>query len=346
MFFSSQIGAKSLVGLCHRMATALQAGIDLRTVLAREADRSHGSQREKLLEVGRAVNQGVSLADALTATGDFFPALFHDMVGLGEQTGHLDAVLTRLAEHYQIQIDMRRTFIAATLWPMVQLAIAIVVIGGLIWLTDILREITGNKNLDLMGLGLVGTHGLMLYAIGVAGLIALLWITKNAMARGLVWTRPIQHFMLALPGIGKPLQIMALARLAWAMHITMYAGMEVRQALKLSLRSTQNARYTDQIPEIIAEISAGNSIHQAFFRAGGYPADFLDTVAVGEDSGRLVESMEILARQYQDQARSALVILTTLGGWGVWALVAALLIAVVFRLFSFYVNILSNAAGV
>ncbi len=343
--FSSRIGAKPLVGLCHRLSTALEAGIDIRTVLAREADRAFGSQRQRLLEISSGVNRGMSLADALTATGDFFPSLFHDMVRLGEETGHLDVVLARLAEHYQIQIDMRRSFTAAILWPMIQLVIAIVVVGGLIWITALLRELTGNKNLDLIGLGLVGNRGLAIYAIGVGGLLALFWIIRQGMGRGLVWTRPIQHLMLSLPGIGKPLQTMALARLAWAMHITLYGGMDLRRALKLSLRSTQNARYIDQIPAIDAEIAAGNTIHQAFCRAGGYPVEFLDTIAVGEDSGRLAESMAVLARQYQDRARSALAILTTLGGWAVWAAVAALLIAVVFRLFLFYVNMISDAAN-
>jgi type IV pilus assembly protein PilC len=140
------------------------------------------------------------------------------------------------------------------------------------------------------------------------------------------------------------LQTVALARLAWSMHLTMYAGMDLRQALKLSLRSTQNARYLDQIPSIDAEIMKGNSIYQAFRRTGVFPVEFLDTIAVGEDSGRLVESMAILARQYHDQARSALTILTMLAGWLVWAAVGVLLMAVVFRLFSFYIGVLNDAS--
>jgi type II secretory pathway component PulF len=137
---------------------------------------------------------------------------------------------------------------------------------------------------------------------------------------------------------------MALARLAWSMNVTMNAGMEIRRALKLSLRSTQNARYTDQIPVIDAEITAGNSIHDAFCRAGGYPVEFLDTLAVGEDSGKVVESMGLLARQYQDRARAALVILTTIAGWIVWAAVASLIIVLIFRIFSFYIGAINAAA--
>ena len=73
MFFSPRIGLKPLVGLCRRLSTATGAGIDTRTVWAREADRAVGPLRRHLLAVSEAVNRGESLADALAPTGDFFP---------------------------------------------------------------------------------------------------------------------------------------------------------------------------------------------------------------------------------------------------------------------------------
>ena len=150
--------------------------------------------------------------------------------------------------------------------------------------------------------------------------------------------------MLKIPGVGKPLQILALSRLAWSMHLTMNTGMEVRRALKLSLRSTQNARYTDQIPTIDAEIAGGNSIHEAFLRAGGYPVDFLDTLAVGEQSGKIVESMGLLARQYQDRARMAMAALAVVAGVAVWALVATFIIVMIFHIAFFYRDTIMDLA--
>ena len=66
--------------------------------------------RRHLLTVSDAINHGQSLAEGLAATGDFFPTLVREMIGLGEQTGHLDAVLARLADYYQNQIGVRRIF--------------------------------------------------------------------------------------------------------------------------------------------------------------------------------------------------------------------------------------------
>jgi len=146
--------------------------------------------------------------------------------------------------------------------------------------------------------------------------------------------------VLRIPGVGKPLQTLAISRLAWSMHLTMNTGMDVRRALKLGLRSTQNARYTDQIPTIDAEIVGGNSIHDAFVVAGGYPTDFLDTLAVGEQSGQVVESMGRLARQYQERARMAMAALAVVAGVVVWMMIAAFIIVLIFRGAIFYRDII------
>ena len=74
MFFSPRISAKPLAFLCRRLATALTAGIDMRTVWAREAKHAQGrAARRHLAAISRAINAGESLTAALAATDDFFP---------------------------------------------------------------------------------------------------------------------------------------------------------------------------------------------------------------------------------------------------------------------------------
>ena len=107
--FSPQADTKSLADLCHRLSMAFDAGIDARTIWAREAE-PQGRLRQHLATVSDAVNHGEAMAEALSKTGEFFPTLFREMVGLGEQTGRLDAVLAQLAEHYQHQIDHAADF--------------------------------------------------------------------------------------------------------------------------------------------------------------------------------------------------------------------------------------------
>jgi type II secretory pathway component PulF len=134
--------------------------------------------------------------------------------------------------------------------------------------------------------------------------------------------------------------------MAWSLEATLEAGVETRKALRLALRSTRFAPLADTEDEVAADITRGDEIHEALRRTGVFPQDFLDAVAVGEQSGRLPEAMGTLSRNYQEQAEAAIAVLSTLGGWGVYVLVALFIIFMIFRLFGFYVGtIMTYAQG-
>jgi len=262
---------------------------------------------------------------------------------VGERTGHLSEVFAQLAEHYENQVRLRRNFLAAIAWPMTELFLAASLVGLLIWVMGIInRGANGMEPIDPLGFGLIGNSGLLIYAAFLTVAVAVLFVLVKAARGSVARFGPIQRALLRLPVLGNALETLALARLAWSMHLTLNTGMDVRAALKLSLRSTRNARFTGQIPQIDGEIARGNSIYEAFYNTGSYPTEFLDAVAVGHESGKLVESMGRLSDEYQDRARTALAVLTRLGGVAVWVLIAAIIIALIFRLAMFYLGTLNS----
>ncbi|MBN2022409.1 MAG: type II secretion system F family protein [Pirellulales bacterium] len=336
--FSPRIRTKELAQLCRRLGTSLVAGIDMRAVWKREAGGAgRAAALRRYAQIRDAVAQGRSLADALETTGDFFPVLFRELAGVGEATGGQGEVFHQLAEHYEAQLTRQRVFLAAISWPFFQLVIALLVVGLVIWLPGAIG------GADILRIGLVGNSGLAMYVALVSGLGILVVLAIHATRRGLLGTRVIQRGLLRVPWLGPALETLLLARLAWVLHLTLNTGMDVRRAVALALRSTNNARYLDQIPVIEAALGEGNTIHDAFVEAGGYPADFLDALAVGEQTGRLVESMDHLSGQYQDRAKVALAVLMTLAGLAVWALIALFIVVIIFRLFFFYLGTLQGA---
>ena len=343
MLFSPRMSLKQLAAFSHRASMCLLAGIDERTICAREVQNVRGAvARRHLTTVSQTVNQGGTLSAGLAATGDFFPPLFREMVLVGEQSGHLGEVLKQLAEHYQNQLTLRRNFLASITWPAIELFLAVAIIGFLIWIMGVINEMN-HAHIDPLGLGLIGNDGLVKYAAFVGGVGITLALLVRAVTRGVLWTRPLQRFILRIPKIGPALQTVALARLAWVLSQTMNTSMELRHSLKLGLQSTRNAWYIDRIAAIDAQIAAGNSLYEAFCSAGGFPPDFLEAVHVGEQSGNLVESMAHVSNVYQDQARLALNILATVGGFAVWVVVAAIIICLIFRLAMFYIGALGGA---
>ena len=92
MFFSPRISLKSLIGLSRRLGMSLEAGISIRSALQRKRKHAQRPLRRHLQEIRDAISRGDTLSEAQPAVA-IFPAVFREMVIVGEQSGHLDGVL-------------------------------------------------------------------------------------------------------------------------------------------------------------------------------------------------------------------------------------------------------------
>ncbi len=342
--FTPRIGLRELAQLCRRLAIALSSGIEVRRVFEREASDTRSLLlRSRMREISDAVARGDSVAEGMALAGDFFPPLVHELVDVGEHTGHLAEIFRHLAEHYEEQLRLKRSFLSSITWPMVQLVLAIGIIGIMILVMGWIGQMKGSQPIDLLGLGLIGPSGFAVYCLAIGTIFGGGFFVFQAARRGLAWTEPVQKLVLQLPGIGGPLKTISLAQLAWTMELTMEAGMELLKAMRLSLDSTRNAFYTSHTGDVLKSIRAGNEIHEALADTGAFPSEFLMAVEVGERSGRLPEAMRSLSREYHERARHAVQTLTVIAGWGVWALVAMMIVMMIIRMFSAYLGVLNDA---
>ncbi len=342
MLLQPQFSNKALAELCHRLAIETDSGIDIRRTWQREAEITHGRLRPYIASIRDGVARGDTLSDALAHSG-VFPQLFLEMIQVGEQSGTLGKVLVRLESHYRRQVRAERIFLGAIAWPMFEFAFAIVVIGGLIWILGVIATRNNGKPIDILGFGLVGNRGLMIYIflVTVIGLcVATLAIALN---RGMLWTRPLQRALIQLPAIGGALQRIALARVAWALHLTLNSDLGLRRIVPLTLRATANDYYIRHTDQIVNVVTAGEPLHVAFASSHAFPAEFIDALAAAEESGRMVESMERLSGRYEEEAETAIKTLATVLGFVVGAFVMGLIVFMIFRLANFYIGTINDA---
>jgi type II secretory pathway component PulF len=340
-----QLSNKALADLCHRLAIENDAGIDIRRTWQREAETARGRLQPYFSQVRDAVAKGDSLATALARAGAVFPPLFREMVQVGEQTGTLGRVFQRLESHYRRILAAQRIFLGAIAWPMIELSLAIVVIGILIYVLGIISS-RGGRTVDVLGFGLVGTRGLLIYInfLVVVGLCAA--ALAIALRRGALWTRPLQRAVMRLPAIGASLEKIALARLAWALHLTLNVEMDLRRVVPLVLRATGNDHYIRHSDQIVADVAAGHPLHEAFDRSGAFPGTFIDSLAVAEESGQIVESMDRLSKRYEEEAETAVKTLAVVLGALVALLVMGIIVLMIFRLAGFYFGTINDALKV
>ncbi len=132
--------------------------------------------------VSEAVNRGESVHDALLEAEGFFPSLFVELVEVGEQTGQLSETLVRLAEHYEGQVRLGRDFRLMLIWPMLELTVALLVVGVLIWFQGLMRA--RGAPIDMLGFGLSGNEGLTVYLLTLAAIAAGILFVLHSVKRG------------------------------------------------------------------------------------------------------------------------------------------------------------------
>ncbi|MBP62726.1 MAG: hypothetical protein CMJ62_14495 [Planctomycetaceae bacterium] len=179
---------------------------------------------------------------------------------------------------------------------------------------------------------MVGGRGFSIYVTFV-GIVSLgVGIAVYSASRGALWIRPVRYACARLPVLGPVIRTLALSRMAWTLSLTSNTGMEIRRAVELSQKSTRNLFFIRHIPFVDSILRQGEQIHVALRKTESYPAEFLNVIETGEESGRLSESTELLSRQYQERAQSALSILVLLVGFAFWIVVAILAIFLIFRI--------------
>ncbi len=315
--------------MLRRLGTSLQAGLDPVRIWQREASGGPDAHyRRVAAAILNHLQQGGSLAEAMHQAGDYFPPLVVELVRVGEESGRLAEVCLELAEHFEYVLQVRRSFLASITWPVLQLLAALGVIGLLILLI-------GMFDLpDILGLGLKGPGGCAIYLGVLFGLGFGGWLLYRWGKAGAPWLRPLKRLLWQVPGLGRFLELLALSRLAWSLSLVLNTDMDLRRALPLALRSTGTDRYTRHIDAVVEAVVQGKSLSEALEQTGEFPVDFLDVVHVGETSGQLPESLDRLARTYQDQVQRMMQVVSTVGTFVVMVLVGLVLVGMIWALAS------------
>ena len=113
------------------LGTLISSGVPILEGLDITARTAGNAVIEKALgEVRKALEQGKNLADPLKETS-VFPGMVTQMIGVGEQTGAMDAMLQKIADFYEEEVDAAVKDLLAALEPAMIVFLGVVV-GGIV----------------------------------------------------------------------------------------------------------------------------------------------------------------------------------------------------------------------
>jgi type IV pilus assembly protein PilC len=113
------------------LGTLITSGVPMLEAMDITARTSGNAVIEKaILRVRKAVETGRTIVDPLRETG-VFPNMVVQMIGVGEQTGALDAMLQKVADFYEDEVDASVGDLLTAMEPMIILFLGVVV-GGVV----------------------------------------------------------------------------------------------------------------------------------------------------------------------------------------------------------------------
>ena len=129
--FGNLLKKASVARVTRTLATLLSSGVSILESLSIVA-RIAGNRliEESLVTARVAISEGRSISEPLKESG-IFPPMVVQMVQVGESTGALDAMLNRVADFYEEDVDNMVTDLMSLMEPMIMVFLGIV-LGGLI----------------------------------------------------------------------------------------------------------------------------------------------------------------------------------------------------------------------
>jgi general secretion pathway protein F len=307
----SGISAAELSIITRQLASLAQSGLPLEEALLAVAQQNDQPRTKSIvLGVRSKVMEGHTLADGLGEFPQAFPDLYRSTVAAGEQSGHLDVVLDRLADYTEARQELRQRINNAMVYPIALVLMSIGIIGFM--LASVVPRIVSifeNTSGELPALtrGLIATSDflrdqwpfiLIFIAAVVFGIYRLL---QQEAAR-----RKYHRFLLRMPIAGRLTRGVNTARFTRTLSILAGSGVPILEALKISAAVIENLPMRDAVTEASLRVREGASISQSLATSRLFPPMMIHLIASGETGGKLEEMLTRTA-DYQEREVDGLI---------------------------------------
>jgi type IV pilus assembly protein PilC len=224
------------------------------------------------------------------------------MVKAGETGGQLHLVLERYALYLEQQEEIRRKIQSALLYPMILLVFGIVVIVYILStvipkFVDIFFKAGVElpwATMVLYSTGLLFKEYWIFLLLGAVMLTLLLKVVKGTKTGRELFDRA----ELAMPVLGPLKRKVYLARFSRSLATLLESGVSLLLSLDIVGELLENTILSRAVMEARRRVEDGEPLARPLEKNGQFPADIVQMVTVGEESGRLSEMLSKTADFY------------------------------------------------
>lgn len=289
-----RVPAPVLAVVYGQLSDLLRSGVSLlRALEVIKKQVSHAGLKVVLSEIHRRVEDGSTLADAMSPFASVFGEMAIQMVHAGGEGGFLEEALSRVAEFTETQDDLRKRTLGAVAYPAFLAVVGSIVVFVLVVFfvpkfADMFSRLREQGELPFLTECLLATSawirqlGLpLLVVIGIACWWVRRWLRTDA---GRWWH---DRLIIRLPLAGPILLSLAVARFCRVLGTLLHNGVPILRALRISRDATGNRVLAAAIGEATEDISAGQPLAGPLGQSGQFPPLVVEMIAVAEQANNL-----------------------------------------------------------
>jgi type II secretory pathway component PulF len=308
---------QELATFTTQMANLLKSGMPLTVALNSMTHlESKGIPAEVSRDLKQEVTEGRGLSDAMAKQPRIFSDLYVNMVRAGEQSGSLEQVLRRMAEHFSQFAEVQAKFKSALIYPaMVCCVGAGIVAFFMFFMMPKFMEIFNGFGVELplptkmlMGFSKFFIHYWWLLGLAVIAAVVL-FKRFQATEEG---ARRIDGWKMTTPIVGKVVKLNLFGQFARTLGTLLQNGVPVLTALKITEQVLPNRLIKEAIAKTRDAVTDGKTLAQPLGQSKLFPQLMVDLVRIGEETGDVPGALNNLADTFESELQIGLRVMTQL----------------------------------
>jgi type IV pilus assembly protein PilC len=317
LFQRKTVKSKTLMIFTRQLATLVDSGLPLLRGLNVLAKQERDSVLKKTINnLADGVQSGGTFSESLAQHPRIFNNLYVNMVKAGEVGGVLELVLSRLAEFQEKAAKIKSKVVAAMVYPIIVLTLAVGIMGFLLVFIvpkfeQIFHDMLGDKPLPAITQFVIGiskfvqNHWLVLLGGIIAIIAGYKFANRTPRGRGV-----IDRIKLRVPLFGDVIRKTAISRFSRTLGTLVTSGVPILQALNITRETADNSVIATAITKVHDSVKEGESIVQPLEASGAFPPMVVSMIDVGEETGQLPDMLLKVADVYDEEVDNSVAAMT------------------------------------
>lgn len=308
---TSKIKDKALAISCSQLAIVLSEGLPLlQSIKLISMQTEDKALRKILTEVADEVAAGNSLSKSFEAKGGHkLPVTFIETLRAGEEAGKLSMTFEKLHQYYERSSKVKGKVSSALAYPIMLAVVAVFVV--LIIMVVAVPMFT--STFASMGMALPLPTRILIRVSTVFKdyllLMALIVIVAIFFRKLYTGTEKgklkASRGRLKMPVFGKTTVMRSASEFSNTMGTMLASGLPLTRALSATSKAMSNYYLSTQLNKVVLGIEEGRSMVDGLRKCEFFPDLLLEMTAVGEETGSLESTLNVLGMFYDNEVETA-----------------------------------------